>query len=95
MIRLYRLENCQPCAEIEEKLREMVIAHQIEVVADLAEAQSSQPKIETLPCLLDDGKLYQGEEAVLTQVAALEKIKTQWDRFQSDSCYCGPDGDVL
>lgn len=88
MLQFYRHKECAECGQIQEKLQELVLAHQVIFVADSLRLVEG-----TAPPLLRDGeKTFQGKPAILAHLEALENFKAQWDKYQSDSCYCGEDG---
>lgn len=96
MIYLYRPENSAFCDEIETQLREMVLAHEVVIVEKPNElTRLGVSEEQKLPLLKENRNFFSGEDAVRTHVRYLEKVKNDWDRFQSDSCFCGDDGSVL
>ncbi|HMQ52047.1 MAG TPA: glutathione S-transferase N-terminal domain-containing protein [Anaerolineae bacterium] len=92
MIELYRPANCPSCAEIEETLRELVIAHQvIEVEAGQAE---TLPVGTSLPAFREGNRVVSGAEAIALYLRELERSVADWRRFQGDSCYLDDSGAV-
>ncbi|RMG65355.1 MAG: hypothetical protein D6715_08615 [Calditrichaeota bacterium] len=79
---------------IREKLNEMVLAHRWQAVEDPAELNLSLPAEARLPVLVDDETVVWGEANILAYLEKVAAFKAEWDKFQSDSCYCGPDGEV-
>jgi hypothetical protein len=61
------------------------------VVASRAELKDVLPKLKRLPAMDDEGKLYQGIDAIMKHLEELEAFKEQWYKFQSDACYCDED----
>lgn len=95
MIKLYRTADCKTCDEFEEKLKDMVIAHQIILVKAATDLKETPLELQDLPALIENQEIHKGSEAVLNQIKKLEKIKSDWDLIQGDSCYCGPDGEII
>lgn len=88
MLQFYRHKTCAECEQIQEKLQELVLAHRVIFVAD----SSQLPQGGNLPLLVDGEKTCRGKQAILAHLEALESFKAEWDKYQSDSCYCGEDG---
>jgi glutathione S-transferase len=87
MIEFYRSARCESCAEIEEALREMVVAYRVVVVDREHPPQEWQPDIQ-LPALKDNGQLIVGQQAIVEHLKELEQFVGEWRRFQADACYC-------
>lgn len=84
MLTLVRPEESQLADEIEEQLKEMVVAHEV-----LANAAT------TLPYLLESGKVIKGKEDLNKFLLTLEK-ELNWSRsISADSCYLDPDGGMV
>lgn len=83
MIEFYRSARCGSCAEIEEALAEMVVAHRV-VVVEPGEWAGDTP----LPALKDNGQTITGRQAIVEHLKQLEQFVEEWRRFQSDACYC-------
>lgn len=94
MIILFRRTDCPSCAEIESRLEEMVIAHKIVIFEKDKQINSPVTENTRLPALLDGEKTFCGKESILEHLEELEKFKTEWDKFQSDACYCDDEGDI-
>ncbi|MBD3223377.1 MAG: hypothetical protein GF313_01505 [Caldithrix sp.] len=94
MITLYRKTNCELSDRIEDKLKAMVLAHQVKIVDSDNEDQAERYDTESVPVLVDEGRQFAGEEVIMEHLRELENYKSDWDKFQSDSCYCDDDGDV-
>lgn len=88
MLQFYRHQECAECEQIQEKLRELVLAHRVILVAH----PSQLPRGGRPPLLIDGSNICQGKQAILAYLKALESFKTQWDKYQSDACYCDEDG---
>jgi len=93
MIELYRHVACETCAEIEESLKEMVIAHKVITVED-GRSVSALPAQTRLPALKEKEKIVSGPEQVALYLKELQKFVTDWRKFQSDACYIDDDGSV-
>lgn len=95
MVTLYRTPGAGFADTIEEALRDMVIAHEVEVVApddSLDDVPASSR--DDLPVLLDDGVPVTGEAAIKDRLDELRTLMSDWDKFQSDACYIDEDGTV-
>ena len=93
MIRLYRPEKCPSCADIEAKLKELVIAYQLITVGS-EEQPDGLPADTPLPAITDDGKIFTGQPDISHYLGDLERFVTDWRRFQSDACYLDDDGET-
>jgi hypothetical protein len=84
MIEFYRPPDCIGCDEIEAALKEMVIAHNVIIV------QPGQGDVPTtdLPAFKENERIISGQEPMKAYLKELEKFMADWQRFQSDSCYC-------
>jgi hypothetical protein len=60
---------------------------------DTAHGQSFSP-CHTLPGLRDDDRIVCGKEDVLNYLEDLGGFLEEWQKFQSDSCYCDVNGNV-
>jgi hypothetical protein len=47
-----------------------------------------------IPLLMDSKKHIEGEKNIVAYLEELHKFKEEWDKFQSDSCYCDDDGNI-
>lgn len=96
MIRLFITSGCKDCENIEERLKELCLAHEtVTVDHDQNSERNELPEGLIPPVILDDGKIVQGKEAVWAYIETLEKIKAEWDMFQGDSCYCTDRGEIV
>lgn len=93
MIKLYRKEDCKNCREIEDKLKELVLAHQVIIVGSVKE-NDQLPDALSLPALLDDNRLISGSEAIREHLQKLEKFVGEWRKYQSDVCYVDEEGEI-
>ncbi len=94
MILFYRKKNCPVCNEIEEALTELVIAHRTIEVDGSVPVHPPLPDGATPPVIVDGQSVIQRKEELFRYLSKLARFKEEWDRFQSDSCYCGEDGEV-
>jgi glutaredoxin len=92
MLTLYRTENCPSCTALEETLDDLVIQHDV-VVVD-GPRDDRLPGGKSPPVLEDDERLVHGSEAIQEYLEDLEGFKAQWDRFQTDACYCDDEGGI-
>ena len=93
MIELYRPIYCPDCIKIEETLQELVVAHKIITLEPGQFATESTPDT-PLPAIKDEGQIITGQAAIGAYLVELEKVVTDWRRFQSDACYIDDNGDV-
>jgi hypothetical protein len=92
MITLYRTADCPRCSAIQEVLEGMTLAHKVVIVED---AQGSPvPHASRLPVLEDEGKVIEGRDAILQHLDQLAGFKAEWEKFQTDACYCDDEGNV-
>lgn len=84
MITLYREKENALADEIQEGLRNIVIAHEVQIVTDTEEGPYPNLK---LPILVDEGKPVNGEQALKKKVKELGELMELWDLFKSDACY--------
>ena len=88
MLILYRSATCSFCDEVEEQLKELVLAHRI-VRADTA-AGALLPDA-PLPVLKEGRNLHSGEAAIKAFMKDLRQEVVLGRQFQSDACYLNPD----
>jgi glutaredoxin len=99
MITLYRVANCKACDEVQETLRDLVVAHQ---VVDVQQDGTQQRPTtlaaalvgKELPVIADGDKLVSGEEALRDYLAELAREIEQWRKFQVDACYIDDQGET-
>lgn len=94
MLKFYHTPHCPRCREIQEALTEMSLAHEVILVKDSDEIEADILKHKKLPLLIDDDEISQGSEAILQHLEELKGFKELWDKFQSDACYCGDEGEI-
>jgi glutaredoxin len=90
MIKLYRKSNCSFCDEIEEELKEMVIARSVINIDNKKSTGGSHENI-PLPYLEDDGKIISGTEEIKKYLEELNKLVVLWRKYQTDACYIDDD----
>lgn len=96
MLTLCRNQDCPASDEIQQRLRELTLAHRIVLLdAAAAAAPPNVPQDSRSPTLWDDGTAYVGSQAILRHLEQLDQIKRRWDQFGADACYCDSDGDPL
>jgi hypothetical protein len=94
MIEFYRPVDCHSCANVEEALKEMVIAHKV-ITVPANEISTSLPPGTSLPAIKDGQQIITGPAEIKKHIKKLEKFVERWRRFQSDSCYIGEDDEDL
>jgi hypothetical protein len=93
MIELYRPVDCPSCADIEEALKEMVLAHRV-ITVENGNLPASLPVGTPLPALRDEGQIITGSQALKDHLQYLKHIAFEWRKYQSDSCYIHDDGGI-
>jgi hypothetical protein len=93
VIRLYRPAEGNSNADIEEALREMVIAHEV-IIVDANQIPDSLPPETQLPVLSDGSLLITGRADIEAHLKVLEQFVADWRRFQADACYLDDDGEM-
>ncbi len=88
MIILYRKKHSPLADEIQEGLRDIVIAHEVKMISDTDD--NPYPKHE-LPVLVDEGKPVSGELDLRKKVKELGRVMEVWDLFKSDACFVDDD----
>lgn len=91
MITLYQRDSCEECTEIAKRLRDMVVAHDVITIGDQWPSELSPGP---LPTIIENRKVVRGIENVRAFVRALDTYLTEWNRFQSDTCYVDEHGNV-
>lgn len=84
----YRRERCPKCTRIEEALDDLILGHKIHVIGKDEGLPEDLPEGTKLPALIDEDEVVEGSEAILKHLEKLEAFKAEWDKFQSDACYC-------
>ncbi|KAA3610460.1 MAG: hypothetical protein D8M58_05390 [Calditrichaeota bacterium] len=89
MITLYKKKDCAFCDEIEAGFREIVLAYKIGNTLDLTKEEQGN-----LPLIIENEKRISGKSAITAFLNDTKQLMTQWQKFQSDSCYLDGDGKV-
>jgi glutaredoxin len=92
MIRFYRSRDCPGCSAIQETMEDLSLAHKVVMVKDRAELPVEISKDSRLSVMVDGNEIFQGHDRILHHLEQLENFKAEWDKFQSDACYCDDDG---
>lgn len=100
MIILYRVAECDACDEVEDALRELVVAHEvIDVTGEPAKVgahPSSLPlgtlEKDNLPLVVDGERVISGQTTLRDYLAELAREMEQWRKFQTDACYIDDKG---
>ena len=108
MITLYRVADCGICDEVQETLRELVVAHEVvEVTRELAQASvgngatgAPTPPAAVaehvangeMPVVMDGERVISGTVALRDYMAELAREMEQWRKFQTDACYIDDKG---
>ncbi len=85
MIKLYRKTPCALTDRIEQKLKQLVVAHQIIDVTD--EPIEGLPADIEFPVLKEGNQIVHGDTAIDAYLVNLESVMRDWQKYQSDSCY--------
>lgn len=91
MVELYRTKESLLADEVEEALRDMVIAYEVVTVEP---GQPAPVPATELPVLRHDEDVVSGEEALRSYLESLRELMEDWGRFQSDGCYVDRHGRV-
>jgi glutaredoxin len=93
MITLYRAEQCDACDEVQQTLRELVVAHQVvDVRKERPTALAELLADKNLPVIADGDKVVSGEPALHDYLAELTSEMEQWRKYQTDACYIDDKG---
>jgi hypothetical protein len=95
MIKVYLRRDDPGSADIEARLRKLVVAHTIfygDERPDSGVPVSPIPENLDPPLLVDDDTVVHGREEILTHMGMLERFLAEWSKFQSDACYCDANG---
>lgn len=88
MITLYLEKNDDKSSRVRELFDELAVARR--EVYD----KSPLPENATLPVVVDDGRRIEGLSAIEEYVDELSRYLGEWQKFQSDACYCNERGEV-
>ena len=88
MITLYRKAGCAACDDVQQALRELVVAHQtVDVTLERPAALDEILSKRELPVIVDGEQVVSGDAALRDYLAALAHEMEQWRKFQVDACY--------
>ena len=93
MIELYRSPSDRAGLEVEETLKQLVVAHRV-IVLDLSQPPVPLPSDTSLPALKDKDEIITGSTNIATYLKELEQFISDWRKFQSDACFIDEDGKV-
>jgi hypothetical protein len=85
MIVLHRTKNDSRGKEIERKLKQLVVAHSVQVHKEGAEKPVS------LPYIRENGTIISGEERIDRYLVELERELNRQRMISGDGCYIDPD----
>ena len=88
MITFYRTKKCPGCQSIQAVLENLSLAHKVVIISDKNKLPHGLPPNTKFPALVDNGEIVQGNRNIVTHMEKLEGFKKEWDKFQSDACYC-------
>ena len=91
MITFYRTARCVGCAEIDDTLTQMSVAHKTVVLGPEDKLPAEITTAKNPPVLVDGDDMIQGAENIVQHLQELADFKALWEKFQSDACYCGED----
>lgn len=94
MITFYRTDRCDGCKAIETTLKEMRLAHEVEVVSGPEELPDVAPDDARPPVLVDQDEVFVGRDDILGHLEQMQDFKDQWYKFGSDACYCDEQGNI-
>jgi len=86
MITLYHKNDCLLCDEIEARFKELVVAYK--KTDQLTDAQKNID----LPFIVDDQEIVSGKQEIYKYLENLKETISEWQKFQSDSCYIDSKG---
>ncbi|MFO8030745.1 MAG: hypothetical protein R6U28_12870 [Cyclonatronaceae bacterium] len=87
MIELHRLHNDLKADEIEDQLKEMVVAHRVHRYSE-----ENPPSGDiSLPCLREGEKIISGQEDTDRFLEELAKFMKVQHTISSDACYIDPE----
>ena len=93
MLTLYRTPEDELGLQIENKLRDIVIAHNVKIIHTREEIPDDM-EYDSLPVLIDNGNCISGETELIQHIEVLKKLMKDWDKFQSDACFMDDDGRI-
>ncbi len=87
MIELHRFHNDPIADEIENRLKEMVVAHRVYHYSRQIPPSTKTP----LPCMREGEKVISGREDTNRFLEELEKYMKAHHSYSSDACYIDPE----
>ena len=93
MIELFRHKKCESCSQVEDKLKELVLAYSVTVIEGTNLPEFVKNNTE-LPLIKDGDEIISGKNEFEKYFIRLEKLVADWRKFQSDSCYIDDNGEV-
>jgi hypothetical protein len=94
MIILHLHRNKYDSDEIIEQLKDIAISYQVVYVDEKGTDSSLIFKYADPPQLIDDDRVVQGKHEILRYIDTLKDFIEEWQKFQSDACYCDEEGNV-
>ena len=91
MIKVYLEKDSEESKDIIDSLKKLVVAHEVEYLENTGQKQG---KMFDPPVIIDDDRVIQGKENILQYLEELAEFLNEWQRYQSDACYCDSDGNV-
>jgi hypothetical protein len=89
MLTLYLERDTTVSKEILSEVKELAVAHRI-VYLDSHDKQ----QVNRAPMICDDEKEIKGIENIFEYFETLKDYLVEWQKFQSDACYCDASGKV-
>lgn len=83
---LYIAEDSPICSIVRDSLDETAVAHET-VVVRAQGVPNRLPKGTETPVLVDDERVIQGGADILAYIDDLWKLRADWLKYQSDTCY--------
>ncbi len=83
---LYVTKDCRTCSMVRDSLDEVAIAYET-VVVPAHEASDRLPEGTQAPVLVDDDKVIQGSADIFAYIEDLWRLRADWLKYQSDTCY--------
>jgi len=83
---LYITEDCRTCSDLRDSLDDVAIAHET-VVLPVQGSSERLPKGTQAPVLVDDDRVIQGSAEIFAYIDELWKLRADWLKYQSDTCY--------
>lgn len=95
MLTLYTTAHDPTGRELARALQDSALAHEVVVVATDGPDHEGLPAGARPPTLIDDGRAYQGRDAVLSRLEELTAMREEWHKYGSDACYCDGEGGIV